>query len=120
MFGSCLSKLDGEMLPLRFGFNNMFHGIFAFFKHNFCLVPRWKINWPRWISFFLCFPAEIFEFGFNPRCKIGWPPGHWDRVSQCFFIMKKVIFKSSKIASSLFRILLSLIFFVFKALSGVL
>ena len=23
-----------------------------FFKHNFYLVPRWNINWPRWICIF--------------------------------------------------------------------
>ena len=37
------------------------------------------------ISFtFLYFPTEIFEFNFNPRCKIGWPQGHLDRVFSCF------------------------------------
>ena len=29
---------------------------------------------------FLYFPAEFFKFSFNLRCKIGWPPGHLDRV----------------------------------------
>ena len=39
------------------------------------------------ISFtFLYFPTEIFEFSFNPRCKIGWPQGHLDRVFSCFAI----------------------------------
>ena len=30
--------------------------------------------------FFLYFPAKIFEFSFNHRRKIGWPPRHLDRV----------------------------------------
>ena len=30
--------------------------------------------------FFLYLSAEIFEFSFNPRCKIGCPLGHLDRV----------------------------------------
>ena len=29
---------------------------------------------------FLYFTAEFLEFSFNPRCKIGWPLGHLDRV----------------------------------------
>ena len=51
--------------------NNLFYRISAFFKHNFCLTPRRKINWPRLISFFLYFPAEIFQFDFNYRIKFG-------------------------------------------------
>ena len=31
--------------------------------------------------FFIYFPAEIFKFSFNSGYKIGWPPGHLDRVS---------------------------------------
>ena len=75
--------------------NNMFHGISAFFKHNFCLAPRWKINWPRsrWTSFFLYFPAEIFGFSFNSWCKIGWPPGHLETV-YCNDDCNDVILKS--------------------------
>ena len=30
--------------------------------------------------FFSYFPAELFEFGFNPRYGIRWSPGHLDRV----------------------------------------
>ena len=42
--------------------------------------------------FFLYFPAEIFEFSFNSRWKIGWPPGHLERVFLVFelFILKVV------------------------------
>ena len=32
-----------DFLSFRF----TFYGISAFFKCNFCLAPRWKINWPR-------------------------------------------------------------------------
>ena len=73
--------------------SNTFYGISAFFKHNFCLAPRWKIIWPRWIYFFSYFPTEIFEFSFNPRCRFGWPPGYLDRVYKsleavyCFFVV---------------------------------
>ena len=35
---------------------------------------------------FLYFPAEFFESSFNPRYKIGWPPGHLDRVYAAFKI----------------------------------
>ena len=60
---------------------NTFHGISAFFKHNFCLAPWWKINWARWIFFYISYlPAEIFKFSCNPRCKTRWPPGFLDRV----------------------------------------
>ena len=41
------------MIPLCFGQNNnTFYEITAFFKHNFCLAPRWKINRARWFFFF--------------------------------------------------------------------
>ena len=30
--------------------------------------------------FFLYFPTENFEFSFNRRYKIGWPPRHLNRV----------------------------------------
>ena len=36
-----------DFLSFRF----TFYGISAFFKCNFCLAPRWKINWPRWFFF---------------------------------------------------------------------
>ena len=31
---------------------------------------------------FFIFPAELFDFSFNPQCKIGWSPGHLDRVDK--------------------------------------
>ena len=34
----------------------------------------------QWISFVLYFPSDIFEFSFNPQCKIGWSTGHVDGV----------------------------------------
>ena len=83
MLDSCSSKLDGEVFPRTVDFgqsNNIFYGISVSFKYTFCLAPRWKLNWPRWISLFLYFPAEIFQFSLNPRCKMGWPQGHLDRV----------------------------------------
>ena len=46
--------------------NNAFYRISKFLEHNFCLAARWKIDWNRWIWFFLYFPAEIFEFSFIP------------------------------------------------------
>ena len=51
---------DGEMVrcfpgALSFGkSNNMLYGISAFFKYNFCLASRWKINCPD--EFFFIFP----------------------------------------------------------------
>ena len=39
-----------------------------------------KTQLAPWIYFFLYFSAEIFEFSFNPRCKIGCPLGHLDSV----------------------------------------
>ena len=39
---------------LDYGQNkNTFYGISAYFKHNFCLAPWWKINWPRLIFFYI-------------------------------------------------------------------
>ena len=38
---------------------------------------------------YIYFPAEISEFSFNPRGKIGWPPGHLDKV--CMFYDTKTI-----------------------------
>ena len=74
-----------EMLSLDFGqSNNMFYVISSFFKHNFCLALRWKMNWHRWIHFFHSvhsyFLADIFEFSFNPWCNIVWQTGFLDRV----------------------------------------
>ena len=83
------------MLALRFGSgqsNNMFYGISAFFKHNFCLAPQRNINWLRWMYFFLYFPTKIFEFSFNTRCKLECLRGHLDRVFIC----------ATQLASSLF------------------
>ena len=47
------------------------------------------ISSPFGIIFYIYFPAEISEFSFNPRGKIGWPPGHWDKV--CMFYDTKTI-----------------------------
>ena len=57
-FGSCSSKLDGEMLPLRFGF---------WPKHVACFME---------FIFFSYFSTKIFEFSFNPWCKIGCLDAH--------------------------------------------
>ena len=70
--------------------NNTFYGISAYFKRNFCLTPRLKINCPRWF-FFNIYRAEIFEFVYNPRCKVGWLPGYLDRV----FVLENKSFQST-------------------------
>ena len=44
---------------------------------------------------FLYFPAKFFEFSFNPWCKIGWLPGHLDRVFWRIFY-KKLFVQDSK------------------------
>ena len=74
--------------------NSTFYGISPFFKHNFCLAPRCKINWSKWVWFFyIHFPAEIFEFSFNPRSKIEWLPRHLDRgVLRSRYFLKKSLF----------------------------
>ena len=56
MFGSFLSKLDGEIFPWALDFGqsiNTFYRISGFFKHNFCVAPRWKINCPGEFNFFI-------------------------------------------------------------------
>ena len=73
MFGSCLSKLDDDMLPLRFGFwpsNNTFYGISVFFKHNICLAGPWEIKGP----WFKCLNLVLIPGA------IGWPPRYLERV----------------------------------------
>ena len=74
--------------------NSTFYGISPFFKHNFCLAPRYKINWSQWVWFFyIHFPAEIFEFSLNPRSKIEWPPRHLDLgVFRSRYFLKKSLF----------------------------
>ena len=46
------------------------------YSGSFCLAPQWKSNWLLRNFFILFFAAQFFEFSFNPRCKIKWPPGH--------------------------------------------
>ena len=60
--------------------NNTFYEVSAFFKHGILLSSPVENQLAPVNAFFLCFPAEIFDFSFNPQCKIGWPPGHLDRV----------------------------------------
>ena len=38
------------------------------------------------ILFFYFFPAQFFEFSFNPCCQIKWPLGHLDRVLYWFHL----------------------------------
>ena len=58
--------------------SNAFCKISSFFKYIFAQLPCKKPTCPGEY-----FPAEIFELSFNPWCKIGWPPGHLDRVFRC-------------------------------------
>ena len=71
--------------------NNMFHGISAFFKHNFCLAPWWKINWPRSrrTSFFLYFPAEIFDLVLIRGAKLDGHRGTWTLNDDCNDVILK-------------------------------
>ena len=45
----------------------------------FAYFPGEKLTGPS-ESDFSYFPAEIVEYSFHPRCKIGLPPGQLDRV----------------------------------------
>ena len=65
--------------------NNAFYRIPVFFKQNFFLSPRWKIKWPCFLFFCIYFSAKIFEFIFDPRCKIECALGHLDRVFLWWF-----------------------------------
>ena len=56
--------------------NNTFYGISAFFKHNFCLVLRWKINQRRWIYFFLD-SLESLNLVLIPGAKLDGHRGTW-------------------------------------------
>ena len=80
MFVSCPSKLD--CFPRVFDFrqsNNPFYEISASLKHNLYLLPDGKSTVPG-ECYFLYLPGDIFEFSFNPQCKIGWPPAHLDNM----------------------------------------
>ena len=46
----------------------------------FANLPGGKSTGPGEFNFFIYFAAEIFEFSFRRRYKIGWPPGHLGRV----------------------------------------
>ena len=92
MFGCCPSKLDREMLPLHLWilakittrsmeslyFLNIIGNGNDLDKHleSFAYLPGGKSTCPGEFNF----PAELFEFNFNPRCKNRWLPGHLDRV----------------------------------------
>ena len=67
---------------LDFGqINNTFYKISTFFHFlNIILAQPPGGKSTDHSEFFLCFPTEIFEFSFDPWCKIGWSPGHLDRV----------------------------------------
>ena len=46
------------------------------FLEIFAQLPGRKSTGPSEFNFFYIFSTELFEFSFNPRCKIGWPTGH--------------------------------------------
>ena len=60
--------------------NNTFYRNSAFFKHNFCLAPRWKINWPRWIFFFYISPLKSLNLVLIPGAKLD---GYWGTCTGC-------------------------------------
>ena len=60
------------------------------YSENFCSAPRSENNWPQWNFVFLFFPAQFFEFGFNPRGQIKWSPGHLGRVCWSHLANEKV------------------------------
>ena len=71
--GSCPSELNCFPCALDIDQSkNTFYEISAFFKHNFCLTPLWKINWPRW--FFLYFSLKSLGVVLIPGAKL---VGHW-------------------------------------------
>ena len=84
MFGNCPSKLDCEILLLRFGFwpkqQYLLWNLCIFLNITFAQLPGGKLTYPSEFNFFLYFPAEIFQFNFNPRCRFGWLPGYLDKV----------------------------------------
>ena len=79
--------------------NNAFYRIPVFFKQNFFLSPRWKIKWPCFLFFCIYFSAKIFEFIFDPRCKIECALGHLDRVFLWWFFFILRIYMKKKLLS---------------------
>ena len=71
--------------------NNMFHGISAFFKHNFCLAPWWKSTdpGPDRLLFYLYFPAEIFDLVLIRGAKLDGHRGTWTLNDDCNHIILK-------------------------------
>ena len=84
MFGSCPSKLDGEMLPFRFKFcNNTPHGM------------------PAFSEFFSYFTTEIFEFSLNQFAKFDGQGVFSVSINQDF-VHEQQIFPTQKSVSSIF------------------
>ena len=46
----------------------------------FAKLPGGESTNPYELIFLFYFSAILFEFDFNPRCKIGRSPGHLDRM----------------------------------------
>ena len=71
------------LLSLPFS-NNTFYGISAFFKHNFCLAPRWKMTWPQWIYFFYISPLKSLNLALIPGTKLDGHRGTWRECYYCY------------------------------------